>query len=147
MPEPAATGGTAAALVEQGVRLMDEGAVEAALSKFEEASDLDLNGLEAYGWMASALAKLGRFDEAHRNADHALWLDQFSAWAWNRKGAVFFEMRDYKMALQCFQRAVELEPAFAPAVENVRRTEPLAGVNAQLLDGAPKDRATGQRGH
>ena len=117
--------------------MMDRGSFEEALARFEAASDLDLNGLEAYGWMAAALSKLGRFDEAHRNADHALWLDQFSAWAWNRKGAVYFDERDYKMALQCFRRAVELEPEFAPAAENIRRTEPLAGVNASLVERAP----------
>ncbi len=139
MPGTDGEGSPAEAAVARGVESMDRGAFGEALAAFEEASNLDMNHLPAYGWMAAALAKLGRFDEAHRNADHALWLDQFSAWAWNRKGAVFFEMRDYKMALECFERAVDLEPDFAPAAENIRRTKPLAGVNAKFVDGPPED--------
>jgi tetratricopeptide (TPR) repeat protein len=127
-----AGGSPAQAAVERGLALLDVGDAHAALAQFEAATDLDLNHLEAYGWMAAALAKLGRFDEAHRSADHALWLDQFSPWAWNRKGAVFVEARDFRMALQCFRRAVELDPSFEAARENARRVEPLAGVNAQL---------------
>lgn len=134
---------SAEAAVARGLALMDRKAYAEALDQFEAATTLDLNHLEAYGWMAAALAKLGRFDEAHRNADHALWLDQFSAWAWNRKGAVFFDMGDFKMALQCFRRALEFEPDFAPAAENVRRTEPLAGVNAALVDGRDGDTPEG----
>lgn len=135
MSKGAGSPDSAASAVARGVELMDRGAFEEALAQFEAASDLDMNHLEAYGWMASALSKLGRYDEAQRNADHALWLDQFSAWAWNRKGSVFFDMGDFKMALQCFRRALDLEPGFGAAAENIRRTEGLAGVNAALVDG------------
>ncbi|HEX9709809.1 MAG TPA: tetratricopeptide repeat protein [Candidatus Thermoplasmatota archaeon] len=130
-------GGAAGAsdAVERGLALLDRGSLEGAVEQFEAATNLDLNCLEAYGWLATALARLGRFDDAHRNADHALWLDPLSAWAWNRKGTVFFEMREWPMALRCFRKAVELEPAFAAAAENVRRTEALAGVNAGVVDG------------
>ncbi len=132
---------SAAASVERGLALYDQGHYEGALLEFEAASDDDMNSLEAYGWIAAALAKLGRFEEAHRSADHALWLDHFSAWAWNRKGAVFFEARSWAQALTCFGKALELEPKFSPALENLRRTEPLAAVNAPIEDRPTTDGA------
>src|SRR5574342_1264355 len=141
MGEGVATEGPGGPFLRRGLALFDAGSFEQALAEFEAASDADLNCLEAYGWAAAALSKLGRFDEAHRNADHALWLDQYSPWAWNRKGAVFFDMREYARAVEGFRNALENDPAFAPAKQNLARAEPLASVNAKLVrDAAPAAR-------
>lgn len=139
MVEPQASGAKAA--VERGLASLDAGRYEEALADFESAQDMDLNYLEAYGWAAAALSKMKRFDEALRMTDHALWLDQYSAWAWNRKGAVFFDMGDFKMAVECFHHALENDADFTPAKENLKRVEPLSKVNAAFVDAPEKPAA------
>jgi tetratricopeptide (TPR) repeat protein len=119
---------------DRGLSLYDQGKFEEARGEFEAATDIDLNFAEGYGWLSAAQLKLGLHEEAMRNVDHALWLDPFYAWGWNRKGLVFFEMGDFSGALTCFRKALECEPGFAPAKENLKRTEPLASVNAALID-------------
>jgi len=119
---------------DRGLALYDGGKFEEALAVFEEATDVDMNFAEAYGWVSAAQLKLGRHEEAMRNIDHALWLDPFYAWGWNRKGMVFFAMGDFGGALTCFRKSLECEPDFGPAQENLKRTEPLAHVNAAFLD-------------
>ncbi len=127
-PSPAAR-----ALKDKGLALFDAGRFEEASAIFEAATDADLNFAEAYGWASAAFAKLGRFEDAMRYADHALWLDPFYAWGWNRKGFVFFEMGDYTGALTCFRKALESDPDLEAARENLKRVEPLVGINAAIL--------------
>jgi len=136
MVEPQAS--VAKGAVERGLAHLDAGRFERALADFESAQDQDLNYLEAYGWAAAALSKLRRFDEALRMTDHALWLDQYSAWAWNRKGSVFFDMGDFAMAVECFHHALENDADFVPAKENLKRVEPLSKVNAAIIDAPQK---------
>lgn len=119
---------------DRGLALFDGGKFEEALAAFEAATDVDINFAEGYGWVSAAQLKLGHHEEAMRNIDHALWLDPFYAWGWNRKGMVFFEMGDFGGALTCFRKALECEPGFGPAHENLKRTQPLAQVNAALVD-------------
>lgn len=123
----------ARALKDKGLALFDAGKFEDAAAAFEAATDADLNFAEAYGWASAALAKLGNFEDAMRMVDHALWLDPFYAWGWNRKGLVFFEMGDYSGALTCFRKAIESDPELKAAHENLKRVEPLVGVNAAIL--------------
>lgn len=127
---------------DRGLALFDQGKMEEALAQFEQATEVELNFAEAYGWQSAALAKLERFEEAMRMADHALWLDPFYAWGWNRKGMIFFQMGDYPGALTCFRKSLECDPEFKAAKENVKRTEPLTSVNAAILSfGSEKQEA------
>ena len=122
-----------------GLTHFDEGRFEEALGQFEAATDIDMNFAEAYGWASAALVKLGRLEEAMRAVDHAIWLDQFYAWGWNRKGVVFHAMGDFGGAATCFRKALEADPGLKAARENLRRVEPLIGVNAAIVSfGAEK---------
>jgi tetratricopeptide (TPR) repeat protein len=124
---------------DRGLAHFDAGRFEEALSEFEGATDIDLNFAEAYGWASAALVKLGRLEEAMRAVDHAIWLDQFYAWGWNRKGVVFNAMGDFAGAATCFRKALEADPELKAARENLRRVEPLIGVNAAIVNfGAEK---------
>jgi tetratricopeptide (TPR) repeat protein len=118
---------------DRGLALYDAGKFHEALAEFERATDIDMNYAEAYGWVSAAYLKMERFEEAMRFVDHALWLDPFYAWGWNRKGLVFFEMGDFAGAHTCFKKALESEPELEAAQENLRRVEPLVGVNAAIL--------------
>ena len=127
---------------DRGLALYDAGRFEEAVVEFERATDVDMNFAEGYGWASAAFVKLGRFEEAMRSVDHALWLDPFYAWGWNRKGLVFFAMNDFPGALTCFRKALEADPGLKAAQENLKRVEPLASVNAAILDfGSEKQEA------
>ncbi len=124
---------------ERGLADFDAGRFEEALAEFERATDIDINFAEGYGWASAALVKLGRLEEAMRAVDHAIWLDQFYAWGWNRKGVVFHAMGDFGGAATCFRKALEADPELKAARENLKRVEPLIGVNAAIVDfGAEK---------
>lgn len=124
---------------DRGLAHFDAGRFEEALAHFEAATDIDMNFAEAYGWASAALVKLARFEEAMRAVDHAIWLDQFYAWGWNRKGVVFHAMGDFAGAATCFRKALEADPELEAARENLKRVEPLIGVNAAIVDyGAEK---------
>jgi tetratricopeptide (TPR) repeat protein len=123
----------ARALRDKGLALYDAGRFAEALVEFERATDVDMNYAEAYGWVSAAYLKLEKFEEAMRFVDHALWLDPFYAWGWNRKGLVFFEVGDFPGAHTCFKKALESEPGLKAAQENLKRVEPLVGVNAAIL--------------
>jgi hypothetical protein len=47
---------------------------------------------------------------------------------------VFFAMADFGGAVTCFRKALECEPDFGPAQENLKRAQPLAQVNTALVD-------------
>lgn len=131
--------GKARAHRDAGLSHFDAGRFAEALKEFEAATDTDINFAEAYGWASAALVKLGRLEEAMRAVDHAIWLDQFYAWGWNRKGVVFHAMGDFGGAATCFRKALEADPKLKAAKENLQRVEPLIGVNAAIVDfGAEK---------
>lgn len=53
----------------------------------------------------------GNFEQALSNFEQALLLDQKNAQIWNLKGAALRSMGRYDEAIECFNKALELDPA------------------------------------
>ncbi|MFN3654573.1 MAG: tetratricopeptide repeat protein [Candidatus Nitrosotenuis sp.] len=53
----------------------------------------------------------GSFEEALSNFEQASLLDQKNAQIWNLKGAALRSMGRYDEAIECFNKALELDPA------------------------------------
>ncbi|MFY9557569.1 MAG: tetratricopeptide repeat protein [Blastocatellia bacterium] len=89
---------------------------EVAESEFKRAIDLKPNYSNAHHWYSTLLgAHLGRFDEAVREANRALELDQHSPVAATQLGAVLYRARRYDEAITVLQRTLEQEPTFTVA--------------------------------
>jgi Flp pilus assembly protein TadD len=53
----------------------------------------------------------GSFEQALSHFEQALLLDQKSAQLWNLKGVALRSMGRYDEAIECFNKALELDPA------------------------------------
>ena len=50
--------------------------------------------------------------------DRALQLNPRLLYAWFNKGNIYYNMRDYTSALQCYAEALRIDPSFGPAYFN-----------------------------
>ena len=67
-------------------------------------------------WFGECLARMGRFDEALLQSDHAVQLDPVSPLSYNNRGMLFFRARRYDEAIIASQQALDLEPSFVNAL-------------------------------
>jgi tetratricopeptide (TPR) repeat protein/tRNA A-37 threonylcarbamoyl transferase component Bud32 len=96
----------AIALYSKGTVLGRLGRYDEALACFDRALTIDPQYKDAWYNKGVALVELGRYDEALPCYDRALAIDPQSAMAWLNKGAVLYNnLRQYREALECFQRA------------------------------------------
>ncbi len=68
--------------------------------------------VEFYQSMASALVAEGKFSAAANHIETALQLDPFSAINYHLNGFIFYTSEQYKKAIPCFEKALQLKPDF-----------------------------------
>ncbi|NEQ43320.1 MAG: tetratricopeptide repeat protein [Leptolyngbya sp. SIOISBB] len=135
--------------LQEGVSLGNAGRYQAALDNFNKAIELaDLERLKAaaagttlvgasaviargLARRGSALANLGRSDEALKSLNRALEMDPNDAAAWIGKGNVFIPMGQLDEALFCFDKAIELNPNLAAAWQGKGKTLQKMGRDAE----------------
>jgi TolB-like protein/DNA-binding winged helix-turn-helix (wHTH) protein/Flp pilus assembly protein TadD len=84
--------------------------------EFQRAIELNPSFATAHQWYAVLyLAPLGRLDEALVEIERAHELDPLSAIILTDRGFVHYLRREYSMAIQDFQKTLELDPTFVPA--------------------------------
>jgi tetratricopeptide (TPR) repeat protein len=91
------------------------GDLEGALALYREALTLDPKNVDAKRLMAVTLAKLGRHNEAEREAREAVGLAPDFPGAWTNFGIVMSESDNAEEALAAFRRALALNPLSADA--------------------------------
>ena len=84
----------------------DEKAVETFQQAITEFPDFFKNRMD----MISPLMRLGRFDEAERQAEYLVSKFPGNPKYWNALGLVLLWQEDYESALACFQTAMHFEP-------------------------------------
>jgi tetratricopeptide (TPR) repeat protein len=111
----------------KGHALDDLGNHEEAIQCYDKALELDSNHAIAWNNKGFALAKLGKYNEAIQCYDKTLELDSNHAiaWnnkgfalgyptaiarAWNNKGLALENLGNHEEALQCYDKALELDP-------------------------------------
>jgi len=79
-----------------------------AIAAFDRAIDLDPAFYPAYRDKAEALILLGRYEEAMKNAEKALELNDRDGWSYVRRGRIYYAFGDNDKSIQDFTRALEL---------------------------------------
>jgi TolB-like protein/Flp pilus assembly protein TadD len=90
-----------------------------AEAQFRRAIDINPGYATAHHWLGVHLAAMGRFSEAKEELDKALSLDPRSPIVVLNSGYPELYQRKYEDALAIFQRALEINPAFSPAHEDL----------------------------
>jgi serine/threonine-protein kinase len=83
-----------------------------AESYFKRAIELDANYATAHQWYAEYLFNMGRFDEAIREAQRAQGLDPLSVIIHTMAGMAFYYANQYDMAVEQFEKALEIDYNF-----------------------------------
>lgn len=97
------------------IRLLYDLDYEAAENGFRHSLELKPNYSVARMWFGMFLLAVGRFTEALEEVNKALTLDPLSPIINAVAGWPFYFMRDYQRAIECYRRAIELEPKSLPA--------------------------------
>lgn len=97
------------------IRLLYDLDYEAAENGFRHSLELKPNYSVARMWFGMFLLAMGRFTEALEEVNKALTLDPLSPIINAVAGWPFYFMRDYQRAIECYRKAIELEPKSLPA--------------------------------
>ena len=97
------------------IRLLYDLDYEAAENGFRHSLELKPNYSVARMWFGMFLLAMGRFTEALEEVKKAVTLDPLSPIINAVAGWPFYFMRDYKRAIECYRKAIELEPKSLPA--------------------------------
>ena len=102
-----------------GIVLMREGKLEAAISQFREALQIDPNFKPAANSLRSALAIQRELESEVSKLSKLLQDNPESAELHFQLGNLFFRQGDRRQAIQQYKKALELDPKFLPALNNL----------------------------
>lgn len=101
-----------------GTAYMLAGRTADAIDTYEIAIELVGNDPQIIGNLVECYAKAERFKESV-NAGEVLLSMAPSAIAWDRQGRSYFRLGDYDASLECYRRAVEIDPEYWPALNGI----------------------------
>ncbi len=102
-----------------GLRLLDEGDIEAAIAEFDKAIKLGLGDLaEVHVCRAQALIALGHRDAAERSLAAALAIEPYMAAAFNERGNIRRAQREFGNAINDYTMAIHIDPDYDRAYFN-----------------------------
>lgn len=111
-----------------------EGQIDAAISRFEDALELDAERFEIWAGYALALLQAGYLKDALEGSEKAVALGADEAQAWYARGRVLRLTGDAHAALPAFDKAVAADPLMAVAWHE----RGMVQVQAKDLAGAAK---------
>ncbi len=101
-----------------GTAYMLSGRTDDAIDTYEIAIELVGNDPRLIGNLVECYAGAGRFKESV-NAGEVLLELAPSAIAWDRQGRSHFRLGDYEASVECYRRAVEIDPDYWPALNGI----------------------------
>jgi tetratricopeptide (TPR) repeat protein len=102
-----------------GVKLLQEGKVDAAIAEFQKAARIDSKYLPARLNLAYGYERAGRTEEAISEYRGAIELQPDNFFAHNNLGVLYDKKGLYEEATAVFHRALQIEPGNALAVKNL----------------------------
>jgi len=92
--------------------------------EFKRALELSPGDPDAhFAYSLTYLAPLGRLDEALTEIQRALDLDPLSPYKITAAGTIYLERREFDRAVEQYKKAIELDPAFFHAYDELRSVE------------------------
>ena len=85
-------------------------------TELKRAMELNANLASSYEQYAFYLQTMGRHEEAITTVHQAVKLDPLSPWYICEEGRILFRARQYEKAIERYQRALELDPRYVPAL-------------------------------
>ncbi|HWE23878.1 MAG TPA: tetratricopeptide repeat protein [Myxococcales bacterium] len=102
-----------------------------AVQELGKAIELKPDYATAHQWLAETLVGMGRLREAREEIDRALQADPTSLIMHHVAASIRLFDRDYDGALQWFRKALEIDPAFTPALLQLAELFRLQGKYAE----------------
>jgi serine/threonine protein kinase/Tfp pilus assembly protein PilF len=116
----------------EGKQLLSE-SPETALTKFQQAIDLQPNSSQAWKNKGDGLFKLERYTDALTAYDRALDLNQNNEEAWKGRGESLYRLERYDAALIAYDRILKFHPRNWEILNRKGRTLYKLGLNQQAL--------------
>jgi len=96
--------------------------------EFKRALELSPGDADAhFAYSVTYLTPLGRLDEALAEIQRALALDPLSPYKITAGGMIYSDRREYDRAVEQFRKAIELEPSFYHAYDEMLAVEAVRG--------------------
>jgi len=107
---------------EKGNELFKKGDYSAALKCYNEAIQRNPDDAKLYSNRAACFTKLAAFDLGLKDCEKCVELDPKFIKGWIRKGKILQGMQDASKAMSAYQKALEIDPNNAEAMEGYRQT-------------------------
>jgi len=132
--------GTATAAIEQGMRLWEEGKLEDAQGRFEEAVKADSKSIDAHMKLAGIQVTRLSYSSAIQTYRGAIGLDPNNAKAWMGMGMCYMHIGSKEMARASFEEALRAEPERKAQLEPIlAQMEERIATNRARMDSAMPD--------
>lgn len=105
---------------EKGNELFKNGDFQTAIKHYTEAIKRNPDDPKLYSNRAACYTKLAAFDMGLKDCDKCIELDSNFIKGYIRKGKILQGMQKHKRALSAYQKALEIDPANAEALEGYR---------------------------
>jgi tetratricopeptide (TPR) repeat protein len=123
--------------ISEGVSLAAVGEHEAAIQKFDEAVQLDVDAAFVYKQRGASYQALGQLEAAVRDYDEAIQLNGEDMNAYFKRGALHLALEDYAAAVLDYDEVIRLDPELEDAyLKRAGAHEALGNVNQAAQDRA-----------
>ena len=112
----------------RGVKLFSLGVYFEALGCFEKAISLNRDRIDFKLNKAITFSELYQFEKALEEINRIIEVKPNNANVWNQKGNIFFKKEKYHEALNCYEKAIKLDPVLEVAKKNKETTEKLINI-------------------
>ncbi|MFM6542705.1 MAG: tetratricopeptide repeat protein [Microcystis panniformis] len=109
---------TAQDFLDQGVKQLQQGNLEAAINNFNEAIRLNPNYAQAYGNRGIVYSRLQQYEKALADYNQYIRFNPNSAEAYYNRATLYDKLGDYQKAIADYDRAIRLNPNFSQAISN-----------------------------
>ncbi len=106
-----------------GVLELRANAPDLAITAFQKAVKRDPQHVMAWNGLALAYARIGAFQDAAQALEHAKALQPASAPTLTNAGLLAARQQDWGTARVAWQQALQVDPQFEPAIENLKTLE------------------------